>query len=277
MKIFISWSGERSHKVAELLNTWVQCVLQAVNPWLSSKDIDKGSLWFSEITTQLANTHNGIVCLTKANANNPWVLFEAGALAKGLSSNRVFTLLIDLVPNDVKDPLAQFNHTSPTKSGIYQLIRTINNGLEEQALTENILSNVFETYWPQFEKEFKEILNSTPSEEVTIERPKDELLDEILYSVRGIDKRLRKIEEPGYLNPYRIQFMGGGGARLASHLRPIEDLNLSVRAFNVLKINRINTIEELMLTDLELLENCGTKSKEELKIMIEKIRNNDWS
>jgi hypothetical protein len=32
MKIFISWSGDRSHKVAELLNEWLKCVIQAADP-----------------------------------------------------------------------------------------------------------------------------------------------------------------------------------------------------------------------------------------------------
>ena len=146
MKIFISWSGERSHKVAELLDTWIRCVVQAVEPWVSSKDIDKGSLWFSEISTTLATTQAGIVCLTKGNLSKPWILFEAGALAKGLTTNRVFTFLIDLEPKDVRDPLAQFNHTVPEKDSLYQLLRSINKGLGEKGLRENILKNVFETY-----------------------------------------------------------------------------------------------------------------------------------
>lgn len=194
MKIFISWSGQRSHKVAKLLDGWIQCVIQAVDPWLSSKDIDRGSLWFSEITNQLANTHNGIICLTKSNVDKPWILFESGALAKGLTSNRVFTFLIDLKPKDIQDPLAQFNHTVPSKDSLYQLVRSINNGLGENSLREEILSNVFETYWPQFEKEFKEILKNTPEEEIKEERPKDDLLSEVLYSVRGIDRRIRHLE-----------------------------------------------------------------------------------
>jgi len=197
MKIFISWSGLRSHKVASLLNGWIQCVIQAVDPWLSSKDIDRGSLWFSEISNQLANTHNGIICLTKSNLNTPWILFEAGALAKGLPSSRVFTFLVDLNPSEIKDPLAQFNHTQPNKESVYQLLRSINNGLEEKALREEILSNVFETYWPQFEDEFNIILKDTPDEDLKVERPKDELLSEILYSVRAMDKRLRHIENVG--------------------------------------------------------------------------------
>ncbi|RDC65079.1 TIR domain-containing protein [Adhaeribacter pallidiroseus] len=155
MKVFISWSGERSRRVAELLDTWIQCVIQAVDPWVSSQDIDRGALWFSEISNQLANTTHGIICLTKSNKEKPWILFEAGALAKGLSSSRVFTFLIDLNPEDIKDPLAQFNHTLPTKENLYKLIYSINNSLEEKRLKETILKNVLNTYLPQFDEEFK--------------------------------------------------------------------------------------------------------------------------
>jgi hypothetical protein len=193
MKVFISWSGNRSRQVAELLNNWLECVLQAVDPWMSSKDIDRGALWFSEITDQLATTKIGIVCLTKANLNKPWILFESGALAKGLSSNKVCTFLIDLEPNDISDPLAQFNHTFPDKEGLYQLARTLNNSLDN-SLRESILQNVFDTYWPQFEKDFKSIMKSTSDEEVKIERTENEVLGDVLSTIRNVDRRLRRIE-----------------------------------------------------------------------------------
>ena len=106
MKVFLSWSGPRSKAVAELLNDWLRCVLQACKPWISSRDIDRGALWFSEISGQLSDTGIGIVCLTSDNKSKPWILFEAGALAKGLSHVRVCTLLIDLKPSDIEDSLA---------------------------------------------------------------------------------------------------------------------------------------------------------------------------
>lgn len=89
MKVFISWSKNLSKDCAEILSDWIKCTLQASEPWVSSKDIDKGSLWFNEINDQLKDTKVGIVCLTKENKSNPWILFESGALAKGLSANRV--------------------------------------------------------------------------------------------------------------------------------------------------------------------------------------------
>jgi len=194
MKVFISWSGDRSKKVAELLDDWIQCVIQAVNPWMSSKDIDRGALWFTEISDQLANTSIGIICLTKENRNKPWILFESGALAKGLTSNRVCTFLIDMAPTDLENPLAQFNHTFPNRESIWELVRTINLTLKEDALKESVLLKVFDTYWPQFEREFKLILDTTLETAPIDDRKENDIMLDVLTTVRMLDKRMRNIE-----------------------------------------------------------------------------------
>jgi hypothetical protein len=205
MKVFISWSGERSRKVAELLDDWLQCVIQAAEPWMSSKDIDRGALWFTEISDQLAGTGIGIVCLTKENKVKPWILFESGALAKGISSNRVCTLLIDLKPTDVENPLAQFNHTKPNRTGLWELVRTINVAPKEESLKESILEKVFDTYWPQFEESFKLIIKETPETEVEEIRSENDILIELLSSVRGMDKRMRMVENRDMHNLLTIE------------------------------------------------------------------------
>ena len=194
MQVFISWSGDRSRAVAELLDEWIQCVLQAIRPWMSSKDIDRGSLWFSEITDQLKDTKIGVVCLTKDNLNKPWILFEAGALAKGLSSSRVCTFLIDLEATDVGNPLAQFNHTLPDKDGLYELVRTLNSSLGEHSLREKVLEQVFDTYWPQFEEGFSKALKDNPVGEHVAPRSEENILTEVLRTVRTLDRRVRSIE-----------------------------------------------------------------------------------
>ncbi|MCW2484826.1 toll-Interleukin receptor [Candidatus Symbiopectobacterium sp. NZEC127] len=195
VKLFLSWSGERSRKVAELLDEWVQCVIQACEPWMSSKNIDRGALWFTEISSQLHTSTIGVICLTKENREKPWILFEAGALAKGLSSNRVCTFLIDLEPTDVGNPLAQFNHTLPTKDGIYSLISTVNSSLGELRLKDQVIESVFETYWPQFESKFQDILSFTDDNtSSTPVRTENDMLSEILQTMRNIDRRVREIE-----------------------------------------------------------------------------------
>jgi len=194
MKVFVSWSGQRSKAVAELISDWIKCVLQASHPWISTRDIDKGAIWFSEISDQLKDTAAGIVCLTHENKDKPWILFETGALAKGLNTNRVCTFLIDLLPSDIEDPLAQFNHTQPDKTSMWGLICSLNGCLETQRLEEKILRQVFDTYWPQFEQKFAKALKDTPPAEVAEPRSEESILTEILKHTRSLSSRIRDIE-----------------------------------------------------------------------------------
>ena len=194
MKVFLSWSGNRSREVANLLNDWLCCVIQATKPWISSRDLDRGSLWFGEINDQLKDTTVGIICLTQENKSRPWILFEAGALAKGLSTSRVCTFLIDLDPKDIEDPLAQFNHTFPIKESMLSLVKTLNNTLSSSALDLRVLEQVFETYWPQFEEKFSAVLKNTDAAVPAKPRPKEDVLGEILENTRILASRIRRLE-----------------------------------------------------------------------------------
>jgi hypothetical protein len=194
MKVFLSWSGNRSKEVANLLSDWLSCVIQAIRPWISTRDLDRGSLWFGEINDQLKDTTVGIICLTQENKTRPWILFEAGALAKGLSTSRVCTLLIDLEPRDIEDPLAQFNHTLPSKESIHALVKTLNSALGATGLDMRVLDQVFETYWQQFSDRFAVILEETKSTEPTKPRPKEDMLGEILENTRLMSSRIRRLE-----------------------------------------------------------------------------------
>jgi hypothetical protein len=51
MKVFISWSGDLSKQVAGLLAGWIEDVLQGVETWISTEDIEKGSIWFTDVRT----------------------------------------------------------------------------------------------------------------------------------------------------------------------------------------------------------------------------------
>ena len=194
MKVFMSWSGQRSKLTAELLFDWVKCVIQAAQPWISSRGIERGAQWFSEINNELKDTTVGVICLTQENKNAPWILFEAGALAKGLSSNRVCTFLVDLEPADLQPPLAQFNHTFPTRESVWSLVTTLNNGLEAARLDIPVLQRVFDTYWPQFEVAFTQIIDKNPPSTVTPPRDEKDILSEILSTTRGLERRLRNLE-----------------------------------------------------------------------------------
>jgi len=187
------------------LSDWLCCVIQASRPWISTRDLDRGSLWFGEINDQLKDTTVGIICLTQENKGRPWILFEAGALAKGLSTSRVCTLLVDLEPKDIEDPLAQFNHTFPTRESVFGLVKTLNSALSTDGLDIRILEQVFNTYWPQFEDRFSKVLQSTEGQPPSKPRPKEDVLGEILENTRMLNSRIRKLEHEN--ERYRMREM----------------------------------------------------------------------
>ena len=64
MRVFISWSGERSKHVAVGLHQWLPKVIQAVKPWMSKQDIGAGTDWLHELRGELSKDSFWIICLT---------------------------------------------------------------------------------------------------------------------------------------------------------------------------------------------------------------------
>jgi hypothetical protein len=185
MEIFISWSGERSKKAAETLHAWLPKVINAVRPWLSASDVEKGARWATDVASRLEAAKVGIICLTPGNLHSDWILFEAGALSKTLQNTYVCPLLIGLKPPDVKGPLAQFQATRAVKDEILRLVKTINNALGDSALSETHVEEAYEVWWPRLEAQ----LNNLPSEDITQpERPDRDILEEILALVRSRER-----------------------------------------------------------------------------------------
>ncbi|HEX6650872.1 MAG TPA: toll/interleukin-1 receptor domain-containing protein [Pyrinomonadaceae bacterium] len=181
MKVFISWSGTRSLAIARALHDWLPRVIQAIQPWMSESDIEKGTRWEQVISRELADSKFGIVCLTPENLGSRWINFEAGAIAKAVEKNYVCTYLFNLRPADIEGPLAQFNHTKAERNDTRRLIHTLNRALESNALREPIVDEAFAMYWERLHSIFADL----PADEAA-ESPRqtDDMIREILETVR---------------------------------------------------------------------------------------------
>jgi hypothetical protein len=84
MKVFISWSGDLSHKLGEAFHKWLPGALQTVRPYFTPADVEKGARWSSEIAKELESADVGVLFITRENVNSAWLLYEAGALARAL-------------------------------------------------------------------------------------------------------------------------------------------------------------------------------------------------
>lgn len=155
MRIFISWSGERGRLVAGILRSWLADVLHNAEPWVSSEDINAGARWSDELAKELEGARFGIVCLTPESVSAPWVLFEAGALAKTLGSSHVCPYLIKMSSRDLKQPLAQFGAVEADEPGTHKLLEGINRALESEGagkLPEDRLLRCFKKWWPDLNR-----------------------------------------------------------------------------------------------------------------------------
>lgn len=192
MKVFISWSGFRSKQVATALRDWLPLVLHFTSPWMSDIDIPAGDRWSAEIGEQLQDTHFGIICLTKENLASPWVLFEAGALAKSLSSGAVCPYLLDLDISDIGGPLSQFQAKKANKDETYELIQSINQRAEKPRPTKQ-LEILYEDLWPRLDAKLNEVPESQ-AEPGPI-RSEKEVLEELVSTVRSLEQGFHKFEE----------------------------------------------------------------------------------
>jgi len=138
MKIFISWSGDRSRHIASLLKEWIENCFQNAEAFMSQHDINPGAKWAAVLNEELEKTNFGILCLTPENLHQDWILFEAGAIAKSVSNGRVIPLLWQLQPGDISQPLAQFNNLFLDDSGLFKLNQEINRNIDKPLPSEKV-------------------------------------------------------------------------------------------------------------------------------------------
>lgn len=82
-KIFISWSGKNSRKIAIELKEILEKKIFAstgLECFVSTVDIASGDDWWNKIKKELKKCKQGILCVTKENIKAPWIYFEAGAM-----------------------------------------------------------------------------------------------------------------------------------------------------------------------------------------------------
>ena len=198
-KVFISWSGDLSRKLADALRNWLPSTLQSVKPYFTPEDIEKGAKWSSEISKELEASDIGIVCLTRDNTERPWILFEAGALSKSIQKSQVCTLLFDLETTDVKGPLTSFQGTKFVKEDFKKLVITINSAAGDARLESQVLDGVFEMWWPKLAQQVNDIIQGHDKGTKTAKRSERDILEELLELTRLNTSRQPRSRAPSRL------------------------------------------------------------------------------
>jgi hypothetical protein len=222
MKLFISWSGDISHTVAIALRDWLPSVLQSVEPYVSSEDIEKGARWTVEIGQQLEETTFGILCVTPQNLNSPWLNFEAGALSKSLDTSRVSPFLLGIRPVELVGPLAQFQATLPRVDDVVRLVKSINS-VSHNPIEEVRLVDITQMWWPRLENLLKAALSEQGQAPQEPQRGTTGMIEELLEITRGLQRQIvrRGVDEPRGTNEQEYSVRPPPTVRERKNLRAV--------------------------------------------------------
>ena len=181
MRVFVSWSGERSKAAALGLKSLLEDTFpEAVDVFISDH-IDAGETWARRLESELEQSQFGVLCLTQENFQAPWLLFEAGAISRKFGSARVVPYLIDELPAAAdRSPLSQFQHVEANREGTFRLVKSINAVRENPQIIQK-LERLFSRWWPDLEQTLTALPASAGRQPDT--RSEREILEAILHKV----------------------------------------------------------------------------------------------
>jgi hypothetical protein len=188
MKVFISWSGDTSRRIAEALRDWLPMAIQAVKPYMNERDNEAGVRWGEVVSAELQDTDFGILCLTPDNLKSTWLNFEAGALGKAVDSARVVPLMYRLTPASVEPPLGMFMAKALDKQGVKDTLETINKHLDpERYMDQAALDGAFKALWPLLEEKLNDVETNDLFDDPEPRKDR-EILEEILELTRDFSR-----------------------------------------------------------------------------------------
>ena len=197
-KVFLSWSGSRSKKIALALRAWLPKVLQNAEPFVSEKDIDVGKRWSEEVARELEESAFGIICVTPENQTAPWLLFEAGALAKHAKLAKVVPYLHGGLEfaHLASSPLSAFHGAKQSDpEGTFSVVKSLNNELIIP-LPDDALREAFDVWWPKLLDQLKAADEAGP--ELVPNAPTiQQQVAEVLGAVLGLSDDIRAVGQLG--------------------------------------------------------------------------------
>lgn len=182
--VFICWSGERSHALADALRDFLPSVIQSVEPFVSEKDIEAGEAWDAKLMGMIRAARFGIACITAENRGSPWLHFEAGALSNAVGGEeRLCPYLLELPIADLRPPLTRFQAKTTNENDTLALVESINARCARPLPAERLRS-VFGKYWHDLERVIKGIKPGAP--QAVPVSVLEEKVNEILTTVRDL-------------------------------------------------------------------------------------------
>ena len=215
MKIFISWSGDLSRRIAGDMKWFVKKLFANIDVYVSSDDIEKGTLWDHSLAQELSKISYGILCVTAENRNSLWISFEAGAISKARRIARVCPFLVDIKDTDLEGthPLMRFQATAYSEDDVLRLVMDMNRSQKGKKYSDRTLKERFDKWWPvlkrKIDRNIADVTEARSSQgiEAAPRRDMHEMVGEVLGLMRS-QQRILSAAFPWSLSPLEKAFQG---------------------------------------------------------------------
>ena len=155
MRIFLSWSGEISRRIADEMKLYIPKIFDDKVDFFYSPEIRKGERWSEELFKNLADCKAAMICITPENTGAPWINFEAGAIA--VKKFRTCPIYFGFRDCGTEGPLSCFQATLYNKTDFFRLVTNINDELDIK-IDKEILKNRFEKSWKSLKSRINNVL-----------------------------------------------------------------------------------------------------------------------
>lgn len=161
MRVFLSWSGLESKRVAKIVKRWLLEVFAGENiePFMS-EDIQFGADWLATLKSQLTEADCAIVCLTSDNLSSSWLNFEGGVISTATNTrDKLIPLLINIDRSQVSGPYQHFQSMALDKEDVEKLVRELKRIGGLSSPNELHLPTIIPGFFDKLNNEIKTELN----------------------------------------------------------------------------------------------------------------------
>ena len=168
MKIFISWSKNKSRMLAEATKRFLENTLGHSIEFFFSPQMYKGTRVDHEIHINLTNSQKCIVCITSENFKNPWLLYEAGVVFgvnyKKTDDGIIIPILFERIPewsSWIDKPLNQYTpiQIQPVNHEFSFGKKEFLSFIQELSDETGVSIKEYDQNWQLFESEIKQIID----------------------------------------------------------------------------------------------------------------------
>lgn len=184
MKVFLSWSKPRSKLVAEALADWLPDVIPGVHPFMSEQSLRAGTFHHEALRREFKDSKYCVVCVTPENIREPWLNYEAGAIAERLDGCTCPYLFDDATFSDLgPTPLSRLQGRRANEEETFTLVQEIASGLPAEYQPKR-LRRLFEAFWPRLDAKLKAIPKATETPEPAVKVDREAEVFQMIQGMR---------------------------------------------------------------------------------------------